>query len=183
MLNIYISMLDDAESKHKFEQIYVKYKYLMLYVANQRISNSQWAEDIVHDSFLKIIKNFDRLRLDNDKEISALVVTITKNCVYNFNEKNKRNVIIDEDDVLDNYTSNRHCNFAEDCVIDTIYTSEAIAVMKSLDDKYSLPMSYAALGYKLDDIAAIMELSQTAVKGRIFRGRQKLYEEVGVTNE
>ena len=59
MLSFYLSMFDDIEDKNKFEKLYHDYKYLMLYVANQKTNNSSWAEDIVHDAFYNIAKNFD----------------------------------------------------------------------------------------------------------------------------
>ena len=184
MLNFYLSMFEDIESKNKFENIYKKYKYLMIYIANKYVHNQEIAEDIVHDVFLKIISNFDTLRLDNEKEVSALVSVMTANHALNFIEKKKRCVILsDEEDNVDNYVCNRHRNFFENNVINTIHTHESIEIINSMNPKYSTPLKLHSLGYKYSEIAALLDISEATVKVRIFRAREMLFEKVGEKNE
>ena len=68
MIAIYLSIIDKLDDRHKFEVIYEKDYRLMLYISNQQTNNSTFAEDIVQEIFIKIIKNriynkyFDGLR-------------------------------------------------------------------------------------------------------------------------
>lgn len=50
-------MIETPENKDKFEQIYYKYRDLMYYVADQKLSNHHDSEDAVHQAFVLIIKD------------------------------------------------------------------------------------------------------------------------------
>lgn len=62
---LYIQMLETPEEKSKFEQLYLGYRNLMFYVANRILHNQQDSEDVVHDSFLKIIKIIKKLKIQS----------------------------------------------------------------------------------------------------------------------
>lgn len=68
---LYIQMLETSEEKSKFEQLYLGYRNLMFYVANGILHNRQDSEDVVHESFLKIIKIIDKIENPNSIVISA----------------------------------------------------------------------------------------------------------------
>lgn len=51
-------MIETPENKDKFEQIYYKYRDLMYYVADQKLSNHHDSEDAVHKAFVLIIKDY-----------------------------------------------------------------------------------------------------------------------------
>lgn len=50
----YMSLMDSADDKSKFERVYQSYKGLMFYTANRILNNPQDAEDAVHTAFVKI---------------------------------------------------------------------------------------------------------------------------------
>lgn len=56
MLN-YLTMIDSEEDKSKFEKLYLTYRQTMFYVANRIIKDEYIAEDIVHQSFLRLINH------------------------------------------------------------------------------------------------------------------------------
>ena len=58
---IYLAMIESDEDKSKFEIIYTAYKKLMLYQANKILGDINDTEDVVHESFLKIIKIIDKI--------------------------------------------------------------------------------------------------------------------------
>ena len=49
----YMSLMDSADDKSKFERVYQSYKGLMFYTANRILNNPQDAEDAVHTAFVK----------------------------------------------------------------------------------------------------------------------------------
>lgn len=57
---IYLSMIEDAEDQNKFEQVYLRYKNLMFYVAHRILNDAQEAEDAVHDAFVRIAEHIDQ---------------------------------------------------------------------------------------------------------------------------
>lgn len=75
---IYLQMIEDDADRSKFEQIYTKYRKLMLYVANQMLHNPDDAEDAVHEAFLAIAKNIKKIRTSDCLQTRNLVVIITE---------------------------------------------------------------------------------------------------------
>ena len=57
MLLFYLSLIENDYDKDKLEYIYKKYYSLMLAVAIDKLKSKEAAEDIVHDSILRIIKH------------------------------------------------------------------------------------------------------------------------------
>ena len=75
---LYIQMLETLEEKSKFEQLYLGYRNLMFYVANGILHNRQDSEDVVHESFLKIIKIIDKIENPKCPQTRSLIVIITE---------------------------------------------------------------------------------------------------------
>ena len=76
---IYLAMIESDEDKSKFEIIYDTYKKLMLYEANKILMDTHDTEDVVHESFLKIIKIIDKIEDPQCPRTRNLVVTIVEN--------------------------------------------------------------------------------------------------------
>ncbi|MFL0195864.1 RNA polymerase sigma factor [Clostridium sp. WILCCON 0269] len=91
MLISYLSMLDTYENKSKFELIYKKYNKLMFYIANGILKNILWAEDAVHDSFVKIIENLDKIQdVDCYRTRSWIVIIVRNQSINLYNHRKKR---------------------------------------------------------------------------------------------
>ena len=58
---IYLQMIESDSDKDKFEQIYLKYRGLMYHSAFTILRNREDSEDVVHQAFVSIIENFDKL--------------------------------------------------------------------------------------------------------------------------
>ena len=58
----YMSLMDSADDKSKFERVYQSYKGLMFYTANRILNNPQDAEDAVHTAFVKIAENISKIQ-------------------------------------------------------------------------------------------------------------------------
>lgn len=52
---IYLSLIEEDAEREKFEILYDAYRNLMFYLANEILGDTQDSEDVVHQSFLKII--------------------------------------------------------------------------------------------------------------------------------
>lgn len=57
----YLTLLDTQEGVSKFEQLYKTYKNRMYYIANSILKDSYLAEDAVHNAFLRIINNLEKI--------------------------------------------------------------------------------------------------------------------------
>ena len=59
---IYLSLIEEDAEREKFEMLYDAYRNLMFFLANEILGDTQDSEDVVHQSFLKIIRRLsDRL--------------------------------------------------------------------------------------------------------------------------
>ena len=184
MLGFYLSMFDDIEDRNKFEKLYYDYKYLMLYTANRVTGNSSWAEDIVHDAFYNIAKNFDKLKFESEGKTRALVSVITENCALNFIKKESRIKFVEEDETIDDYcTYNRYENNFERSIVNVIYAEDIIKAIDQLDFKYAAPIKLQAFGYSIEEISELLSLPPATVKTRLRRGKQQIYEKVRDNDE
>lgn len=58
---IYLQMLDTAEERSKFEQLYLRYRGLMAHAAYRLLGNWADAEDAVHQAFLYIAEHMEKI--------------------------------------------------------------------------------------------------------------------------
>ena len=58
---MYMMMIDTPEDQSKFEIIYRQYGALMFYIANKILNHKQESEDAVHQAFVKIAENIDKI--------------------------------------------------------------------------------------------------------------------------
>ena len=72
---IYLQLIDSPEEKSRFEELYITYRKLMFHVAKGILGNDQDAEDAVHDAFLSIAKNFDKISTEDRHKTKAFVVS------------------------------------------------------------------------------------------------------------
>lgn len=90
---IYLQMLDGPEERSKFEQVYHHYKGLMFYTANQILHNEQDAEDTVHEAFLSIAKNLQKISRVDCPETKSYIVTIVENRAIDLYRKKSRHPV------------------------------------------------------------------------------------------
>ena len=83
MLGFYLTFIDDDEGKNQFEELYIKYKQDMYSVAHSILHNVEDAEDAVHQAFLTIANNFEKVRKIPCQEIKAYIVIIIRNVSSN----------------------------------------------------------------------------------------------------
>ena len=92
---VYMSLMDSADDKSKFERVYQSYKGLMFYTANRILNNPQDAEDAVHTAFVKIAENISKIQEAVCPKTKVFVVTIVENTAIDLYRKKKRLNIID----------------------------------------------------------------------------------------
>lgn len=89
---ILCDMIDRAEDKSKFARIYSLYKYTMYSVAYDISKCVEDAEDIVEESFIKVIgilKKIDEADIERPR-CKNLMITITKNTAIEFGKQKKK---------------------------------------------------------------------------------------------
>ena len=90
MIGVYLSMLDTDEDKRQFEILYTKYRQNMYAVAYSILHNTEDAEDAVHQAFIAIANNFEKIRQIPCQEIKAYIVVIIRNTSIDSYNRNKK---------------------------------------------------------------------------------------------
>jgi len=169
MLPIYLAMLDGDDEKSKFESFYLTYRKLMFHVANGILNDESLAEDAVHQAFLKILENFDKVGEISCHKTRSYVVIIVRNATINLYNQRKRRTTIPLEDV-------------EYCI-----TTEPISVAEDLDHLaravLKLPVIYKDVltlkyvqEFSNEEIAKMLDISEAAVRKRLERAKRRLEE-------
>ncbi len=58
---IYLSVIESEDDWSKFEIIYREYRDLMLHIANRILGDTKDSEDVVHQSFVKLISVLEKV--------------------------------------------------------------------------------------------------------------------------
>ncbi len=75
---IYMQMISSDEDRSKFEQLYSAYSGLMYHIAYGLLKNRQDAEDAVHQAFISIIENLQKVSDVDDPKTKSYIVVITE---------------------------------------------------------------------------------------------------------
>ena len=77
MLWMYMAMLETAEQKDKIAYIYENYAGMMYHVAIGVVGEHYLAEDVVHETFLRLIRIIDEVETDGTKKLKRFLVLLT----------------------------------------------------------------------------------------------------------
>ena len=160
-------MINIEEDKRKFIILYEKYKQLMMKVAYDVLGDKYLAEDAVHESFIKIARNMNKIGDVDARETKRYLITITKNTTIDIYRKKKkqmkREVFIDELG-----EGEIPCTYVE-----TDLDNRILDILKNLPIKYRdvFLLKYSS---KLEnrEIADLLDISQGTLRQRIARGKE-----------
>lgn len=113
MLTLYLNTIDYTDDKEKFEKLYIKYRSKMYYVAMSVLHDRYDAEDALHNAFIAVAKNINKIANINSDETTAYLFRTAKNTALNVYSKKKRQA--EREILVDNY-----------CDIDNISDGELI---------------------------------------------------------
>jgi RNA polymerase sigma-70 factor (ECF subfamily) len=133
------------------------------------------AEDLLQDTYLKVIQNENSYK--EDTNLKAWVITIMKNTfINNYRRKQRSKVFIDQsEDLL--YLSNS-VSSNEDNADMHLYYTEINKKIQEKKEEQKKPFEMFIDGYKYQEIADEMNISIGTVKSRIFFMRKRLMEEL-----
>lgn len=172
MLSLYLSMVETEEQRSLVEQIYYDCEQVMYRTAYSVLHNKQDAEDAVHDAFLRIIADIDRIAGIEPGKRKNYAVIVSRNTAIDRYRRNKKQVDIEDiPDHEDDGADIERMAFGG-------YNAETLnETLSRLPEDYreALIMHYYH-DMTLDSIAAALGISYDATKSKLFRARKKLYE-------
>lgn len=157
-----IALIINKSNEKAFEIIYERYNKKLIWFSRQLIGNLEEAEDIVHDTFIKIINQAKGY--DNNYKFSTWIYAIVKNAsLATLRKTNYRNELLKE-----NYTINEvaHLNIT----IDSKKMREQVnQLFQTLSEKEQLIFILRIeLNLSLNEIADIAEIPLGSVKSCLY---------------
>ena len=87
---VYLQIIDNPQERVKLETVYRQYQQLMYAVALKILGNPQDAEDAVHNAFVKIAKNINKIVDPECPKTKSYIVTIVEHQSIDLYRKKKR---------------------------------------------------------------------------------------------
>lgn len=167
-------LLKSETEKTALELIYEKYRNRMYIAAYRVLKNPQMAEDAVHDTFVALSKNTEKLRDVDSLYTASYVVKAARNTALNAVKKNREDKLVSLDEF----------DLAEDeSVLERICSEENYNIIVSsilaLSEKYRDVLSLYYLNeLTVSEIALSLSRKESTVKQQLVRGRRKLIDTI-----
>ena len=175
MLPIFIGLLEDAEDQRAFAELYQRYYGKMAAVAARYFpEDPQEAEDALHNAFLQVIRHFEKVSSLSCDVLPFWLVSIVKNESITLLRRRRRVVPLEDWGAFE--------QAAEDGELGARTVAE---VIRAMPETYRAALELRFLEERSErEIARALDLSESAVKSRISRGRAllvKRLQEEGIT--
>ncbi len=140
-----------------------KYQATVYRVAYSYLKNTSDAEDITQDVFLKLYKSYEVFV--SDENVKAWLIRVTVNHSKNYLKSvwKRKYATMEEHDFT--FSDNSSCELLEQ--------------INSLKPEYRVVIYlYYYEGYSVKEMATLLDISESNVKTRLKRGREKLKAEL-----
>lgn len=152
----------DSSDADKLHTIFLVYNGLMYHVANSILQNHHDAEDAVQQSFVNLAESSEKIDKVISPRTKGLVITIVKNVSLNMLDKNSRFESLEYDDSLYSVPFAEEESGLADCIL-------------KLPEKYQQVIYLKfSFGFENNEIARIMNTTETNVRKLIERAKKKL---------
>jgi RNA polymerase sigma-70 factor (ECF subfamily) len=167
-----LATIEDEHERRQIEEIYEKYRHKCLCVALKYVKH-QDAEDIVADTFVKIIEQKEKILLLDCNLLPSYIVTIVKNKSKNFLKKQQKisDVSIEDLEVV----TESHAPTVEEQVFDKLALERLESLVYSLDEDYKviLVMKYF-MDFSVKEVAKTLDITESNAKVRLHRAKKHL---------
>lgn len=157
--------LERDEDQTRFTRLYQRNQRQLHRLAARFLGPGPRAEDIVHDTFIKLIQNYAQLRSRSDGQLERWMMAVARNASLDVLRKEGRETELE-------------AQAWEPAVPADQGEFEAlVALIRSMPEDYRRVLELRFLAeWSLADIARELGLTEGAVKSRIFRGRKVLID-------
>lgn len=173
MLALLMSFVEDKINEPCFEQIYYNYRKRMVKMAYSILHNKDDAEDVVHETFIKIARNMDSIQDVYSQTTLSYVLKATKNTAINWNNKNAN---VNKEFPIDDVPELADDSFIEALDLRNDFNNVVLAIEK-LEEKYKDVFFYHfIMNMKIADVADLLGRKEATIKQQLVRGKKMLKE-------
>ena len=156
-------MADIISLKNDIEAVYDMYADMLYRLSLSYLQNSEDARDAVQDVFIKYATASDIFKDDEHKK--AWLIRVTVNCCNDMLRRRKLRNYVPLDEI------------SETVSMDEESSSDIMNCLKLIPPKNRAAVILHYLeGYSVEETAKVLKISVSAVKMRLKRGREALYE-------
>ena len=181
----FLLALAGEEEQEKVTQLYEQYKGEMKKIVLWRLQDAAGAEydaeEIVQNTFVKIVHFFDCINFaKGEKSVRAYVFSILENEYYNYLKQKNRNywdTSIEEAEETGEQIFTEE-DFGRRLALEEIYTN-AVEIIAKMEYRYRIPMLFRYThGISVKTIAAVMDMSVPTVYKNLQAGTALLVKEL-----
>lgn len=154
-----------SETRERLAQLYQKNQRRLHRLAARLLGPGPRAEDAVHDTFIKLIQNYNQLCRRSDGQLERWLAVVVKHQALDILRREGRETDLDAQPW-------------EPALPPDLGEFEAlVALIRSMPEDYRRVLELRFLAeWSLQDIAGELGLTEGAVKSRVFRGRKLLID-------
>lgn len=165
MLSVFLAMLETEEDRQRFTKLYEQCNEQIEKKAKTLLKNQQDAEDAVQNTYIQIIRHFEKVYEIPCDELTFWCISIVKNEAYMILRKKQKTIPFEDWD-------------AKSGDLDSISMYEDIVeLFRQIPNPYRAALEMKLLlDYSGKEIAQHLGISESAANTRISRGRILLRE-------
>ena len=165
MLAICLAMLETEEDQRRFIRLFEAHEKKIYAVVLRVLGDRTQAEDAAQQTWLKLVRNWDRVSALSWGEVEGYVVTVAKNCALDTLRAERRTVAFPED---------WDPPAQEDRQEEYGYL---VSLIRSLPENYRRVLELKLVEEETNkEIARRLGMNESTVAARVLRGRALLRE-------
>lgn len=167
MLGLYLSLLDTEKEKSCFLGLYNLYRQDMYKTAYYILKNHHEAEDAVHEAFMIIMKNLNKINEVNCPRTRGYLIIIVKNVALKKYNRNKKTEYIDDDETFGDTD-------IEEQFLSKIGYEKISEILLMLPENYYQVLYLSIyMGFDIKEISENLGITYENAKKRLQRAKSK----------
>ncbi len=171
-----------------FETLIYKYDQNVLSIALKFVKDEDDAKDIYQEVFIRVFKGLKKFHFNS--EFSTWIYRITANVCLTFKSRKKKRTFVSinqenpEGEEFDIPIENDHSSSPEKYMAAVDFTESVMSAMEYLPKKQKMAFTLKYMeGYKIREIAEIMDCKEGTIKKYLFDASGKLRNQLSHFNE
>lgn len=177
----FLAVTSNVSERSKLEDLYKRHGSLMYKVAYKILHDEFLAQDAVHEAFLRISKNLEKINEVNCNKTQAFIVIIIRSVSIDFYRRRKNHSALPLDEMNNIPESGPG---VEDMAINNTMFEAMAAKINELPSHYAdiIALKYF-YHYEYEEIAQILNISIENARTRMHRAKQNLIKLIAEEQE